>query len=376
MAIGIPREIKDGEARVGATPQTVRALVQRGHEVRVEAGAGERIGLADDAFRAAGARVVPGPEEVWSCPLVVKVKELQPAELPRLRRGAVVFGYQQLARDPRLLDAVLAAGVTCVAYESVTAPDGSRPLLAPMSAIAGLLSAPIAQWALQHRDGPLCGSGVLLAALPGVPPPNVLVVGAGVAGRAAARAFLGMGCAVTLVGRDPGPLEELAPGLAEGCSGSLRVAASAPGALGPLVAAADVVVGAVAVRGRLSPKLVTRAMLRAMRRGSVLVEIGIDMGGIAETARQTKLSDPLYVEEGVLHYCVPNVPALVPRAATEALTAATLPFVRLLADLGLAGALRASPGLRDGLLVHGGAVADAALAADTGRPFVKPGELR
>jgi alanine dehydrogenase len=372
MRIGIPREVKDGEARVGATPETVRSLVEGGHEVWIEAGAGDRVGLADDAFRAAGGRVVSGPDEIWASPLVVKVKELQPQELPRLRRGCLVFGFQQLARDPRLLDAVLAAGVTCVAYEAVTSADGGRPLLAPMSTIAGLLSAPIAAWALQRREGPLSGSGVLLAGLEGVPPAEVLVLGAGVAGQASARAFLGAGSTVTLLGREASPLEALAPGLAARVPGTLRTAAYAAETLPSLVAAADVIVGAVAVPGRLSPKLVTRPMLRAMRPGSVLVDIGIDMGGVAETSRQTKLSDPVYVEEGVLHYCVPNVPALVPRAATQALTAATLPFVRLLADLGLSAALRAAPGLRAALLVHDGAVVHAALAEDTGRELLAP----
>lgn len=367
MRIGIPREVKDGEARAGATPDTVRALAAAGHELVVETGAGERIGLDDASFRVAGARLAPGPEEVWACPLVVKVKELQPEELPRLRRGVVVFGFQQLARDPRLLDAVLASRASCLAYEAVTGEGGTRPLLAPMSAIAGVLSAQIAAWALQRREGPLSGSGVLLPGLEGVPPGKVLVIGPGVAGRAAVGAFLRMGCEVTLSGRDAARLAEIAPALAGAGGGTLRTARCAPDTLPALAGQADAIVGAVAVRGRLSPKLLTRPMLRAMRPGSVLVDIGIDMGGIAETSRQTKLSDPMYVEEGVLHYCVPNIPALVPRTATEALAAATMPFVRLLANLGLEGALRASPGLRDALLVHGGAVVSAGLAADSGR---------
>ncbi len=367
MRIGVPRELKDGETRAGATPATVRALVAAGHEVIVESGAGERIGFSDGAFREAGARVASGPGEIFACPLVVKVKELQAEELPRLRRGLVVLAYQQLARDPRLLDAVLASGATCIAYEAVTAEDGSRPLLAPMSTIAGLLSAPIAASLLQRREGPLSGSGVLLPGVEGVPPGNVLILGAGVAGLAAARAFLGMGCHVTLLARTATRAREATDAIVSPPSGMLDVGASSADAIAALVPRADVIVGAVAVRGRLSPRLVTRDALRRMRPGSVLIDLGIDMGGIAETSRQTKLSDPVFVEEGVLHYCVPNVPALVPRTATDALTRAALPVVAAIADHGLAGALTAMPALRPGVLVHDGAVVDAGLARDIGR---------
>jgi len=365
VRVGIPREVKDGEARVGATPDGVRVLAGAGHEVLVERGAGSRAGFPDDAYREAGARIAPGPDEVWTAGLVVKVKELQAEEWPRLRPGCVVAAYHQLARDPRLLDAVLGAGIACLAWEGVTAPGGARPLLAPMSEIAGRMTAQIAAWALQSRPGPLCGSGVLLCGAAGVPPGRALVVGEGAVGKAAAGALLAVGCEVTVLGRDPEALQALE---ARHASPHLRTGLSTPETLAAATAAADVVVGAVSVLGRLAPKLVTRAMLRAMRPGSVIVDVGIDMGGIAETSRQTKLSDPLFVEEGVLHYGVPNIPALVPRAATQALAAATLPVVLLLAGRGIAGALRATPGLRDGLLVHGGRVIHPGLAEDTGRP--------
>lgn len=369
MRIGVPREIKDGEARVGATPDTVRTLIRAGHAVLVEARAGARVGFDDRAYAEAGAAIAAQPDEVYACPLVVKVKELQPAELGRLRPGTIIAGYQQLGREPALLDAVLERRVTCLAYEGVTASDGSRPLLAPMSTIAGLMSAQLAAWALQRREGPLSGSGVLLRGLPGVPPGRVLVIGNGVAGGAAARAFLELGCAVTVLGRAPASLRGLEERLAGAGRGVLRAALATAEELATGCAGADVVVGAVSVPGRLSPRLVTRAMLRTMRPGSVLIDIGIDMGGIAETSRQTKLSEPLFVEEGVLHYGVPNIPALVPRAATQALTAATLPFVELVAGCELGAALRQAPALREGLLVHDGHVVHRALAEDTGRPF-------
>ena len=370
MRIGIPREIKDGEARVGATPEAVKALCSSGHTVLVETGAGLRVGFGDDLYSAAGAHLAADPETIYACELVVKVKELQPAEWPRLRPGCIVAGYQQLARDSRLLAAVLERRITCLAYEGVMMPDGRRPMLAPMSTIAGLMSAQIAAWALQLREGPLSGSGVLLHALPGVAPARVLIVGDGIAGQAAARAFRGFGCQVTVLGNAPALLSAIELNDRESGPGTLRAALASPAELAAGTAESDAVIGAVSTPGRLAPKLITRAMLRAMRPGSVFIDIGIDMGGIAETSRETRLSDPLYVEEGVLHYCVPNIPALVPRAATLALSAATLPFVQLIADRGLEAALQETPALLEGLLVHAGQVSHQALAEDTGRPFV------
>jgi alanine dehydrogenase len=369
MRIGIPREIKDGEARVGLTPEAVRTLTAQGHAVLVEEGAGLRIGFGDALYTAAGACTTREPADVYRSDLVVKVKELQAQELDRLSPGTILAGYQQLARDSALLDAVLARRVTCLAYEGVTRPDGSRPMLAPMSTIAGLMSGQIAAWALQRREGPLSGSGVLLPALPGVPPACVLIIGDGVAGQAATRVFLALGCRVTVLGTNLGLLRGIALQAEEAGRGGLRTALSSPGELTACTAESDVVIGAVAIPGRLTPKLITRTMLRAMRPGSVFIDIGIDMGGIAETSRLTQLSDPLYLEEGVLHYCVPNIPALVPRAATLALSAATLPFLSLIAGRGLEAALREAPGLQEGLLVHDGCVVHRALAEDTGRSF-------
>jgi alanine dehydrogenase len=370
MEIGIPREIKDGEARVGATPEMVRSLKNEGHFVLVETGAGLASGYEDASYREAGAGIANRPEEIYACPLIVKVKELQPDEFTKLQPGTILFGFQQLARDPRLLDAVIARRITGIAYENVLGVDGSRPMLAPMSTIAGLMSVQIAQWALQRREGPLSGSGVLLPHLDGVAQGRVLIVGEGVAGSAAARAFLAVECAVTVLGQSPARLRTLEEQLVGCRQGTFRTGLATPEDLALRSSEADVVIGAVSVPGRLAPKLITREMLRAMRPGSVFIDIGIDMGGIAETSRQTKISDPMYMEEGVLHYCVPNIPALVPRTATQALTTATLPYLRLLAERGLEGAVRASPGLREGLLVHEGQVVHQGLAEDTSRVFV------
>jgi alanine dehydrogenase len=367
MDIGIPREIKDGEARVGTIPEVVRALTASGHLVVVETQAGARVGYPDQAYRDAGAVVAPRADSVYDCPLVIKVKELQREEYPMVRPGTIVAGYHQLGRDPRLLDAVLEKRISCIAYESVTSADGSRPLLAPMSRIAGTLSAQLAAWAIQHREGPCSGSGILLGGMDGGPGANVLILGDGTVGRAAVAAFLAQGCSVTLLGHDQERLDEINRIMGQQRPGALVTALNSTENLTQAIAAADVLVGAIAVAGKQAPKLVTRAMLASMAPGSVFIDVGIDMGGISETSRQTKLSSPLYVEEGVLHYCAANIPALVPRAATQALAAATQPFLQLLADQGLDQAIQASSELFRGLLVRDGRVVDRSLAEDTGR---------
>lgn len=366
MRIGVPKETKNGEGRCGATPDLVLGLVERGHEVVVEVGAGSVAGFDDAAFERAGARLVSRSEEAFASALILKVKELQPQEYDRLPTGSIVAGYQQLARDPRLLDAVLTQRITALAYEGVIAPGGVRPLLAPMSAIAGTMTAQIAAWALQRDSGPLPRRGILLSGIEGVPPARVLIVGDGTVGWASARAFLRAGCEVTMLGASMVRMKALQDELDEE---ALHIGLSTPEELTHRLPETDVLIGAVAVPGRLSPKLITRAMLQRMQLGSVFIDVGIDMGGIAETSRSTKLSEPLYLEEGVLHYCVPNIPALVPRAATQALAAATTPYLLAIAELGLEGALRELPGLQDGLLVHDGQVVNQGLAEDTARPF-------
>ena len=364
MRVGVPRERKDGERRVGLLPEGVAVLVASGHVVLVERGAGERVGFDDSAYARAGADIVADGAEIFGCALIVKVKELQRSEWPMLQPGTVVFAFAQFGRDRELLAAALGAGIGCIAYETVAAHDGTLPLLAPMSRIAGRLAPLIAASLLMSDRG---GSGVLLPGLDGVPAGRVVIVGAGNVGGEAARVAAGMGCSVRVFGRSAPRLAVLR----KRCAGDVEVAGNDPAMLASAIAGADVVIGAVLQPGKLSPKLVTREMVRAMRGGSVLIDVGIDQGGIAHTSRMTSLSDPTYVEEGVTHYCVPNMPALVARTATLALTCATLPYVRALADQGIDAALAADAGLRAGLQIRAGAVTHAGLAADCDLPLAR-----
>ncbi len=361
MLVGVPTEIKEQEFRVGLTPAGVHALVAAGSEVLVETGAGARVGFEDAAYSEAGARIVAGPREAYSADLVVKVKELQPSEYRLVRRAQILFAYLHLAPEPELLDALLVSGVSGIAYETVTDPHGALPLLAPMSRIAGRLSIQFGAWALQMSNG---GSGVLLGGVPGVPPARVVVVGAGAAGSHAAQIAAGIGADVTVFDIN---IDRLAQ-LDEVYCGRIKTCYSEPLALAEHVAGADLVIGALLVPGKLAPKLIARSWLTRMRRGSVLVDVAIDQGGIAETSRATSHSQPTYVEEGVVHYCVPNMPSAVARTATLALTQATYPYVLRLAESGLA-ALAADPGLAHGLQTHAGHVTHRGLAEDVGKPF-------
>jgi alanine dehydrogenase len=361
MLVGVPKEIKDHEYRVGLTPAGVYALGQRGHQVCVESNAGARIGFPDGEYAAAGARVVASAREVFAADMVVKVKELQSREFSLVRRGQILFGYLHLAPDIALLDAMLACGVTAIAYETVTDSQGRLPLLAPMSRIAGRLSVQIGAWGLQMANG---GSGVLLAGVPGVAPGKVVVIGAGAAGTNAAQIAVGMGADITVFDID---LERLAR-LDELYQGRLKTGYSETLAINEHVSQADLVIGALLLPGKLAPKLISRTLLKNMRPGSVLVDIAIDQGGIAETSRPTSHSEPLFVEEGVVHYCVPNMPAACARTATLALTQATFPYVLKLADEGL-DALSTTSGLANGLQVHAGKITYRSLAEDVKRPF-------
>jgi alanine dehydrogenase len=352
-SIGVPREIKSGEARVGLTPREVQYLVSDGHRVLVQSSAGTLAGYGDQAYRDAGATLVASASDVYRCDLVAKVKEIQPAEFALLQRGQVICGFAQVARDAALLDALLVAGVTVVAYEAIVDDTGRTPVLAPMSDIAGRMSASIAQWCMQTAQG---GRGMLVDSSC-----RVLIVGAGVAGLAAAEAFYRAGCGVTVLVRDRARARLLQRRVADG------VLCAATDSLSALLPQTDVLVGCVSVRGTLSPKLVTRSMLSSMGHGAVFIDVGIDMGGIAETSRQTGWSAPVYVEEGVVHFCVPNIPAQAPRAATAALAAAALPYVREIAGNGLLPAARRDVGLAAGIQLHDGRVTSATVAADTGR---------
>jgi alanine dehydrogenase len=368
MRLGIPRETKDGERRVGVVPDAVRALVAAGHSVVVESQAGAASGFGDGAYRAAGATIAADPGEVWGCTLVVKVKEIQRAEFALLQPATTVFGYAQLNRDPALLEAALHAGVNVIAYETVRDASGGLPLLAPMSRIAGRLAPFAGAQALQTSAG---GNGTLITGVDDVAPARVVVIGAGNAGGEAARIAARFGCAVRVFSRGAQRLAALAASLAR--SGTPIVAtqlAQASGAFDEAIVNADLVIGAVLEPGTLSPKLVRREAVRAMRRGSALVDIGIDQGGIAETSRMTSLSKPTYVEEGVVHYAVPNMPAQVARTATLALAAATLPYVQRLADRGIAEAIDEDSGLAAGVMVWHGGIAHAGLARDAGRRAV------
>jgi alanine dehydrogenase len=344
MRIGLPKEIKDGEQRVALTPAGAAALVRAGHAVVFERGAGAGVGFADDAYAHAGAE----PGDAWACALVVKVKELQPAEYARPRRGQTVFGFQHFGPEPALLDAALASGASFVAFETVGQAGGRLPILAPMSAIAGRLAVQVGAWCLQKPNG---GSGVLLPGVEGVAPGKVTILGAGNVGANALAVAHGMGAAVRVFARSEkrfAPLRQRYP--------DTKFSAAAPE-----VADADLVIAGVLTPGQLSPKLITRAMLRAMRPGSALVDVGIDQGGVAETSRPTKHSAPTYLEEGIVHYCVPNMPAACARTASLALEGAVLPYALKLA------AGEAHPDLDTGLQVSAGKVVHAQLARDTGR---------
>ena len=361
MLVGVPREIRDHEYRVGLTPAGVHALCERGHQVCVETGAGARAGFPDADYLSAGARIVACAQDVFAADMVVKVKELQPAEWKLPRRGQILFAYLHLAPDPELLGALLASGVSAIAYETVTDTLGRLPLLAPMSRIAGRLSVQVGAWALQMANG---GSGVLLGGVPGVLPGRVVVIGAGAAGANAVQIAAGMGADVTALDVD---LERLAH-LDEVYRGRAKTCYSEALTIADLVAHADLVIGAVLVPGKLAPKLISRKLLQRMRPGSVLVDIAIDQGGIAETSRPTSHSQPLFVEEGVVHYCVPNMPSACARTATLALTQSTFPYVLRLADQGL-DALSENAGLANGLQVHAGQVTHRGLAEDVKRPY-------
>lgn len=368
MKIGIPRETKNHEYRVALTPAGAALLVRHGHEVRVQSQAGARIGFADDAYRSAGAMIVTAAADTWRCDLVVKVKEPQPGELGLFHKDMVLFTYLHLVTCVDVLESMEAAGCIGIAYETVTDARGGLPLLVPMSEIAGRLSVQMGAWALMLPQG---GSGVLLPGIAGVPPGKVVILGGGTVGTHAAWSATGIGADVTLFDTNVNRLRELE----EIFGPRLKTCYSDPDTLARHVRDADLLIGGVLVRGRHAPVLITRKMLRSMRPGSVLVDVGIDQGGCAETSRPTSHAEPTYVEEGVVHYCVPNMPGAVARSATLALTQATLPHVMRLADLGWKAACRDDPGLCDGLQIAGGQITYRALAEDLGKPYLPPQTL-
>jgi alanine dehydrogenase len=360
MRIGVPKEIKVHEYRVGMVPAGVRELVAAGHEVLIETGAGAGIGVDDAHYQAAGAAIAATAADVFgACEMVVKVKEPQPAEYAMLRPGQVLFTYLHLAADPEQAKGLMKSGATAIAYETVTAPNGSLPLLTPMSEVAGRMSIQVGAASLQKANG---GFGILLGGVPGVQPAKVVILGGGVAGKHAAEMAVGMRADVTIVDRSLDRLRELSATF----GATLLTAYSTTETIERLVREADLVVGAVLVAGAAAPKLVTRAMLGTMKRGAVLVDISIDQGGCFETSRPTTHADPTFVVDGIIHYCVANMPGAVPRTSTFALTNATLPYVRALADLGWQAALKRDPGLAAGLNVHAGEIAHEVVARALG----------
>jgi alanine dehydrogenase len=365
MRIGVPKEIKVEEHRVGLTPESVRALAARGHRVLVQSGAGEGIGADDEAYRAAGAAVLASAAEVFGeAELVVKVKEPLAPERALLRPGQALFTYLHLAPDPEQARELLASGAIAIAYETVTAPSGGLPLLAPMSEVAGKMAVQVAAHYLERPHG---GRGVLLAGATGVPPAEVVVLGAGVAGSSAARLAARMGAKLRVLDRAEAPLDRLA---AEETFAGAVFELATPEAIAAALGEADAVIGAALVPGALAPHLVRHADLARLRRGAVLVDVAIDQGGCFETSRPTTHTHPVFRVDGIVHYCVANMPGAVPHTSTYALNRATLPFVSALADAGVAAALRADSHLRNGLTVCRGALTRAEVAAALGRPFV------
>ncbi len=369
MRIGVPKEIKVHEYRVGLVPAAVRELVEAGHEVMVETGAASGIGFADADYQRVGAKIAATAAEVFAgAEMIVKVKEPQPQECALLRKGQVLYTYLHLAPDPEQTAALIRSGATCIAYETVTAPDGSLPLLTPMSEVAGRMSVQVGAYCLQKANG---GRGILLGGVPGVAPAKVVILGGGVSGTHAAEMAVGMRADVTVVDRSVKRLRELSSIF----GASLRTEYSTQEHIDALVHDADLVIGAVLVAGAAAPKLVTREMVKRMKTGSVLVDIAIDQGGCFETSKATTHADPTYVVDGVIHYCVANMPGAVPRTSTFALNNATLPFARKLADLGWKKALQADPHLANGLNVHEGKVTNAAVAKDLGYDYVPVADI-
>jgi len=366
MRIGVPKEIKTHEYRVGLTPAAVRELVAHGHSVVVQQGAAVAIGFPDDAYRAAGATIAPDAEAAFAgAELIVKVKEPQPNEIARLRPGQVLFTYLHLAADREQTLGLMNSGATCIAYETVTDARGTLPLLAPMSEVAGRMSVQVGAHCLEREQG---GAGVLLGGVPGVPAGRVVVIGGGVAGTHAATMAVGFGATVTVIDKSLPRLRELE----QQFPSQLHTLFSTTAAIEAAVHEADLVIGAVLVPGAAAPKLVSRDMVRRMRPGSVIVDIAIDQGGCCDTSRPTTHAQPTYVEEGVVHYCVTNMPGAVARTSTLALGNATLPFVLALANHGWRDAARADPHLLAGLNVHAGQVTYAAVATALGLPCRDP----
>ncbi len=369
LIIGVPKEIKDNENRVAMQPDGVFELVAAGHSVLVETGAGAGSRFTDEEFVAAGATVVASADEVFAgADLIVKVKEPIPAEYHRFREGQQLFTYLHLAADKELTEFLLERRIDSIAYETVQTPDRKLPLLTPMSEVAGRMAV---QAAAHHLESPAGGAGLLLGGVPGTPAAKVTIIGGGVSGTESAKIALGMRAIVRVFDTNPSRLAYLS----DVFGGRLDLVTPNQTRLAAYVAESDVVIGAVLVPGAKAPKLVSRAMIASMRPGSVVVDIAIDQGGCFETSRATTHSDPTYIEEGVVHYCVANIPGAVARTSTLALTSATQPYLLKVAGLGVAGAAAADPALRLGLSTLGGALVNQAVGDAHGLPVTDAADL-
>ncbi|WP_170003744.1 alanine dehydrogenase [Pseudopontixanthobacter vadosimaris] len=363
MRIGCPKEIKNHEYRVGLTPESVTEMVHHDHEVWIESGAGLGIGATDAQYVTAGAKIVDGPDPIFAeCEMVVKVKEPQAEERSKLRRGQILYTYLHLAPDPDQTRDLIDSGVTAIAYETVTGPNGQLPLLKPMSQVAGRMSIQAGANALEKAHG---GRGVLLGGVPGVMPGKVVVIGGGVVGFNAAQMAVGLGGQVTIMDRDPEVLDKVGTFFENRASTRFSNKAN----LEDAVAEADLVIGAVLIPGAAAPKLVTREMLGLMKPGAVLVDVAIDQGGCFETSHATTHAEPTYIVDDIVHYCVANMPGAVARTSTYALNNVTLPHALRIARMGWMDAMRANPHLAEGLNVHDGKLTYRAVAEELGYDY-------
>ncbi|MDP1880472.1 MAG: alanine dehydrogenase [Parachlamydiaceae bacterium] len=367
MIIGIPKEVKNHEYRMGATPSYVNSLVSAGHQVLVQTMAGQSIGFSDDLFIAAGAKIVQTAKEVYEAEMIIKVKEPQESEYPLLKKGQILFCYLHLAPDPIQTKQLVDSKVVAIAYETVTDAHGRLPLLIPMSEIAGRIAIQVGATSLQLNNG---GKGVLLGGVPGVLPAKVTVIGGGIVGTESARMALGLGADVTIIDRDLSRLRML-----DSLFGPrLKTLYSSPSNIEKSLIESDLVVGSVLIPGKTAPKLVTHEMIKKMSPGSVFVDVAIDQGGCSETSKPTSHAHPTYVVDGVIHYCVTNMPGACARTSTEALTNATANYALMIANKGWINALRDHPGLREGLNVCDGKVTNEFVAHDLGYEYV-PAEV-
>jgi alanine dehydrogenase len=365
MILGVPREIKAEENRVAITPIGVGALVAHGHRVLVEHDAGEGSGITDDRYRAAGAEVVSVDDAWQKADMILKVKEPLPIEYRRFRDGLMLFTYLHLAANEELTRALLDRRIRALAYETIQLADGSLPLLSPMSEVAGRLAVQAGAWCLQAENG---GCGVLLSGVSGVRPAKVVIIGAGISGTNACQVAVGVGATVSILDTNPTKLRYVRDIL----GGHLTTITSNRANLEEEVSDADLVIGAVLIPGARAPRLLTRQLLRTMKRGAAFVDLSIDQGGCADTSRPTTLADPIFEEDGVVHYCVSNMPAAVPHTSTYALTNATLSYVLAIADHGLDAAATTDPALLRGLNTHDGHVTHPGVAGAVGLPLVDP----